>query len=65
MRVKWGKFIDVPEIYWNENNAQNEYIEYEGEIIGTSRTLFGNQYLIIACSDGKIREVIIESVKLI
>lgn len=62
MRVKWTEFISAS--YFE--SIQNMYPEadstdfdkdYEGEVIGTTRSFWGTVYLTIMCDDGKVRDV--------
>lgn len=62
MIVTWRVFSDNgeedPELYrvWP--------IENKGEVIGTTKNLWGT-YLVVACTDGKVREVEIGKVEVV
>jgi hypothetical protein len=67
MRVKWTQYMrlsinSIPEMYWGEDLSQFVN-DYEGEVIGTTRSFFGDTYLVVACTDGQVREVNIRNVK--
>jgi hypothetical protein len=70
MRVKWIEQISAyrAELIYDmypEANACDFDKHYEGDIIGTNRNIFGTSFLIIACTDGKIRECEITNAKII
>ena len=56
IRVKWRtrKFVDYA--------GFTDYMvtDHEGEVIGTTKSLFGDTYLVVACTDNQIREVHID-----
>jgi hypothetical protein len=58
MRVKW-KYVrplhTIPEMYWSEDLSLLD-VDYEGDVIGTTKSFWGTTYLTVACDDGKVRE---------
>lgn len=68
VRVTWTTYIDIPEHYWDELDPEEHdmapKITYEGIIIGSHRSIL-TTYVLVACTDGKIRDVPIESVTII
>jgi hypothetical protein len=58
MKVKWTEFTplsSIPEEYWGEDLSKLDH-DYEGQIIGVCKNIWGVTFLSVACSDGKIRE---------
>ena len=59
MKVKWKEYArlsSIPECYWEEDLSVLDN-EFEGEVIGTTRSFLGGTYLVVACTDKQIREV--------
>ena len=58
MRVRWTQCIthdpDMP--------PEHAFIERRGEAITATGGLLGNPHLVVACDDGKVREVDIQDV---
>ena len=62
MRVKWTETCPlwkIPEAYWGDDLSKLDH-DYEGEVIGTVKAFMGTTYLVVACTDGCIREVDID-----
>ena len=52
MRVKWDEYVDIPEIYWEDNiDIDLATIHKEGEVISTMGSFWG-PYFIIKLEDG-------------
>ena len=67
MRVKWTyirPLHSIPESYWGEDLSLLDK-DYQGEVIGTVKSVLGTTYLVVACSDGEIREVEISKAEVI
>ena len=67
VKVKWTEVMPlhkIPEQYWGEDLSKLDK-NYEGQVIGTTKSFWGKTYLTIACSDGRVRDVDIDSVKII
>ena len=70
MRVKWTEFasasfiMNVYDMYPDANSSDFDK-EFEGEVIGTNKNIWGNTYLVVVCLDNKIREVEINKTKII
>jgi hypothetical protein len=65
MKVKWTEvknIREIPEQYWGEDLSQFDH-EREGTVLGTTKSFWGTTYLVVACNDGKVREVEISLVK--
>jgi len=52
MEVRWT--ISKPKV-----------IAVKGEVVGATRSILGHTYLVVACTDGKIREVEIDKANLV
>jgi hypothetical protein len=68
MRVRWTKMLSASaamRIYesYPEANACDFDIDYEGEVIGTTKSFWGATYLVVALDDGRIMEVDIDIAK--
>lgn len=64
IKVKWTEYMPlnkIPEMYWGEDLSLMDR-DYEGQVIGTTKSFWGTTYLTVACTDGKIREVNINNV---
>jgi hypothetical protein len=62
MKVKWTEQMSASRammLYdmYPDANACDFDKDYEGEVIGTVKSFFGITYLVVACTDNKIREV--------
>ena len=67
MRVKWTEYTPlsaIPEMYWGENLSLMDS-HYKGEVIGSGDSFWDGAYLIVACTDEKIRKCPISSAKVI
>jgi hypothetical protein len=67
MRVKWTEYMPlsrIPEAYWDQDLTVLDS-NYIGDVIGTTRSFWGESFLIVACTDGNIREVNINNVKIV
>lgn len=59
MTVTWKESAmlhSIPEIYWGEDLSQLDR-NYEGEIVGSVNSFWSGTMLVVACTDGKVREV--------
>lgn len=61
MKVRWTEQISVSRMMsiWEtypEANSHDFDENYEGEVIGTTKNIWGNTFLSVACTDGKIRD---------
>ena len=68
MRVSWTeqKIPNTLELDWYPDTDWSEMDKkYFGEVIGTNKSFFGYTYLVVACDDGKIREINISDVKIL
>lgn len=69
-RVKWTVQPDMSYMetimgWYPEVDTRDFDKHYEGDVIGTNTTLLGYTYLIVACTDNKIREVEISKAKVV
>jgi hypothetical protein len=67
MKIKWTEITplsSIPEQYWGEDLSKLDY-DYEGEVIGVSKNIWGTTFLSVVCSDGRIRECKQTSAKII
>ena len=65
VKVTWRVWINIPETYWDQFEADiKDYTDYEGVVLSYHRGWF-DTYLIVACTDGKIREVTIDKVNIL
>jgi len=62
MKVKWTEILEVPDWVADGEIISNNY---EGEVIGTNKSFFGNVTLVVATNKDEIREVSIKDVKII
>lgn len=70
MRVKWteqisASFLETIYNWYPEANSIDFDKEYEGEVIGSNKSFWGGTNLVVACLDNNVREVCIDSVKVI
>ena len=67
MTVAWTEqftnFAALPEEYLKEDLSKLDR-KYEGKVLGNV-AIWGTSYFIVACNDGKCREVPINDVKII
>jgi uncharacterized protein (DUF3820 family) len=64
-KVKWTEtkpLHRIPERFWGEDLSLLD-TEYEGDIIDTHTNFFGEVYIIVMCTDGKVRTVSSELAK--
>lgn len=69
-KVKWTEQLSASQAMmiadsYPEANFHDFDKKYEGEVIGTNRSLLGTSYLVVACTDNKVREVEISKVTII
>ena len=65
MRVKWidmRPLRSIPEEYWGEDLSLLDN-NYEGEVIGNGDSFWDGSYLLVMCTDGKVRKCPIEKAK--
>jgi len=63
MRCKWTEIFDPVGYEEMIFDGEAQTFEYEGEIIGTERSFWGDTYLVVACDDNKVRTIEISKVK--
>jgi hypothetical protein len=61
MKVRWTKHIGFFQFSlisdrYPEADSRDFDKHYEGEVIGSNKDIFGDTYLLVKCTDGKIRE---------
>ena len=54
MKVKWTVYHEAFELYPDEIPEPSNY---EGEVIGVAKSFWNGTMLVVACSDGVVREV--------
>jgi len=63
MKVKWKEGISASyemmlmDSYPKDFKSSDFDKNYEGEVIGSNRSFWGDTYLTVTCDDGKIRDV--------
>jgi len=65
MKVKWTDYRPlhtIPEEYWGEDLSLMDS-HYEGEVIGNGDSFWNGPYLMVMCTDGKVRKCPYESAK--
>lgn len=65
MRVKFVEECNInsiPEIYWNDINFSDFDKSYSGDLVGTTKSFWGDTYAQVLCDDGKLREIHISKI---
>jgi hypothetical protein len=71
MKVKWTERMsashweNVQGMFPDEADPSDFDNEREGEVIGSNKSFWGDTYLVVACTDDKIREVEMKNVRII
>lgn len=69
MTVKWTEGGSAASMEYAASTYPTEFDpddfdkKYEGEVIGTNKNFWGFTYLVVACTDGAVREVEISKAK--
>ena len=67
MRVKWTvskPLWKIPERFWGEDLSLLDK-HHEGDVIDTHTDWLGDTFLIVACSDNKVRKIEYNKVEII